>query len=181
MRLGGVTTEPLLMPLGARAGPADFAALYRAHLGPLLRLAHVLCGHPQQAEDAVAEAFARVFPRWRRGAVADPGAYLRRAVVNELTSRGRRRRLEVREERRRSTAGRATTGADDHLADRDVVMAALRRLPMGQRAVLALRFYEDLPEKDVAAVLGLSVGTVKSQTARGLDRLRRELPTEEER
>ena len=111
------------MPLGARAGPADLAALCRAHLGPLLRLAHVLSGHPEQAEDAVAEAFARVFPRWRRC-----------------------RHLEVREERRRSAAGRATTGADDHLPDRDVVTAALRRLPMGQRVVLALRFYEDLSE-----------------------------------
>lgn len=168
------------MPLAARAGPAEFAAVYRAHLAPLLRLAHVLCGHPQQAEDAVAEAFARVFPRWRRGAVAEPGAYLRRAVVNELTSRGRRRRLEVREERRRSAAGRAATDPDDGVAERDAVMAALRRLPMGQRAVLALRFYEDMPEKDVAAVLGLSVGTVKSQCARGLERLRRELQTEVE-
>jgi RNA polymerase sigma-70 factor (sigma-E family) len=151
---------------------SDFAAVYRDHALPLLRFAYLLCGHQQQAEDAVAETFAKVLPQWQRGRLTQPGAYLRRTLVNEVTSRGRRRVLEIREERRRSAAGRGLGDIGDHAADRDALMHALRQLPVGQRAVLVLRYYEDLPESDVAAVLGMSVGTVKSQAARGIARLR---------
>jgi RNA polymerase sigma factor (sigma-70 family) len=92
--------------------------------------------------------------------------------VNEITSRGRRRVLEIREERRRSAAGRGAGDIGDQAVDRDVVIHALRLLPVGQRAVIVLRYYEDLPEGEVASVLGISVGTVKSQTARAMARLR---------
>jgi DNA-directed RNA polymerase specialized sigma24 family protein len=85
-----------------RATLEQYGDVYRVHLEPLLRFAWLLCGDRHQAEDVVAEAFARVFPQWRRGKVAEPYTYLRRAVINEVTSRGRRRVLEVREERRRS-------------------------------------------------------------------------------
>jgi RNA polymerase sigma factor (sigma-70 family) len=83
--------------------------------------------------------------------------------------------LEVREERRRSGHGRGTGHLDEQVAERDVVVRALRRLPVRQRAVLVLRYYDDLPEADVADILGVSVGTVKSHAARGLERLRTEL------
>ena len=122
----------------------------------------------------VAEAFAKVLPQWRRGRVYEPYAYLRRAVVNVATTRGRRRVLETREERRRSGSGRGAGRLDEVVAERDVVQA-LRCLPVRQRAVLVLRYYDDLPEREVADLLGLSVGTVKSHTARGLERLRVEL------
>ena len=170
-----MTSEAMVVPLAARAAPDDYAALYRSHLEPLLRLAWLLCGDRHQAEDVVAEAFARIYPRWRRGKIFDPYGYLRRAVVNEVVNRGRRRVLEVREERRRSRRAAGGDGFDERVAERDVVVHALRRLPPRQRAVLVLRFYDDLREKDVADLLGMSLGTVKSQTARGLARLRAEL------
>jgi len=155
--------------------PEHYSALYTTHLESLLRFAWLLCGDQHLAEDVVAEAFAKVFPQWRRGKVYEPHAYLRRAVVNEVTTRGRRRVLEAREERRRSARGRGTGRLDELVAERDVVVQALRRLPVRQRAVLVLRYYDDLSEADVADLLGLSVGTVKSHAARGLERLRTEL------
>jgi RNA polymerase sigma-70 factor (sigma-E family) len=165
----------MVVSLITRPTPEQYGVVYRAHLEPLLRSAWLLCGDRNQAEDVVAEAFARVFAHWRRGQVSEPYAYLRRAVINEVTSRGRRRVLEVREERRRSRSGRVAQRFDELVAERDVVVQALRRLPLRQRAVLVLRFYDDLPEREVANILGLSVGTVKSHTARGLERLRTEL------
>jgi RNA polymerase sigma factor (sigma-70 family) len=83
--------------------------------------------------------------------------------------------LEVREEHRRLGCSRVDRPFDEFVPERDVVVQALRRLPLRQRAVLVLRFYDDLPEREVANILGLSVGTVKSHTARGLERLRTEL------
>ena len=83
--------------------------------------------------------------------------------------------LETREEHRRSGSGRGDGRLDESIAERDVVVQALRCLPVRQRAVLVLRYYDDLPEREVADLLGLSVGTVKSHTARGLERLRAEL------
>jgi RNA polymerase sigma-70 factor (sigma-E family) len=170
-----MTSNAAVVSLTTRATREDYGTLYRAHLEPLLRFAWLLCGDRHQAEDVVAEVFAKVFPQWRLGRVAEPYAYLRRAVVNEVTSRGRRRVLEVREERRRPGSDRGAQGFDEVIAGRDVVVHALRRLPVRQRAVLVLRFYDDLPERDVADLLGVEVGTVKSHTARGLERLRAEL------
>jgi RNA polymerase sigma-70 factor (sigma-E family) len=170
-----MVSNAMVVSLITRATPEQYGAVYRAHLEPLLRFAWLLCGDQHQAEDVVAEAFARVFTQWRRGKVSQPYAYLRRAVLNEVTSRGRRRVLEVREEHRRLGYGRVDRPLDDVVAERDVVVQALRRVPLRQRAVLVLRFYDDLPEREVANILGLSVGTVKSHTARGLERLRTEL------
>jgi RNA polymerase sigma-70 factor (sigma-E family) len=170
-----VTSDVAAIFMTTGAGPERYAAVYRAHLEPLLRFAWLLCGDRHQAEDVVAEAFARVFPQWRRGNVSEPYAYLRRAVVNEVTSRGRRRVLEAREERRRSGSRRGAGRLDELVAERGVVVEALRRLPVRQRAVLVLRYYDDLTEREVADLLGLSVGTVKSHAARGLERLRAEL------
>jgi RNA polymerase sigma-70 factor (sigma-E family) len=165
----------MVVALTTRVAPDRYGALYKTHLQSLLRLAWLLCGDRHQAEDVVAEAFARVFPQWRRGKVTEPYSYLRRAVINEVTSRGRRRALEAREERQRSGGARSAGPLDEVVAERDVVVQALRRLPVQQRAVVILRYYDDLPERDVADLLGLSLGTVKSHTARGLTRLRTEL------
>src|SRR5579864_250298 len=97
-------TTPMLDPAGdaGQAPDGSFGALYAQHRTPALRLAYLLCGDADRAEEAVAEAFSRVYPRWRTGKVAEPGAYVRRAVVNELRTRGRRRLLELREERRQT-------------------------------------------------------------------------------
>src|SRR5918994_1297293 len=113
----------------------QYGDMYRVHLEPLLRYAWLLCGDRHQAEDVVAEAFARTFPQWRRGKVFDPYAYLRRAVINEVSSLRRRRLLERREERRRSGGGRVAQHFDAVVAEHEVVVQALRRLPLRQRAV----------------------------------------------
>jgi RNA polymerase sigma-70 factor (sigma-E family) len=170
-----MASNAMVVSLITRATPEQYGVVYRAHLEPLLRFAWLLCGDRHQAEDVVAEAFARVFAHWRRGQVSEPYAYLRRAVINEVTSRGRRRVLEAHAEHRRLGSGPVDRPLDELVTERDVVVQALRRLPLRQRAVLVLRFYDDLPEREVADILGLSAGTVKSHSARGLERLRAEL------
>lgn len=156
-------------------GTSAFADVYRAHHGRAVRLAWVLTGDPHLAEDVVAEAFSKVWVQWERGRVADVGPYLRRAVVNEVRSRGRRRVLEVRETARRTGDERGVRLVDEHAADADEVWRALRALPERQRATVVLRYFEDLPEAEVADLLGISVGTVKSQVSRGLAKLRTQL------
>jgi RNA polymerase sigma-70 factor (sigma-E family) len=156
----------------------SFAALFESERRSALRLAYTMTGDTTLAEDVVAEAFARTYERWAKGKVDDPGAYVRRAVVNEVRSSWRRlavRRKHAAKERRvePSTAARA-----DRLADADVLERALTSLPARQRAVVVLRVVEDLSEQDVAAALGCSVGTVKSHLSRGLARLREALGDE---
>jgi RNA polymerase sigma-70 factor (sigma-E family) len=150
---------------------AEFAELFEQHRDPALRLAFVLCGDASAAEDAVAEAFARMYPRWRAGQVEDPGAYLRRAVVNQV--RGGFRRLAVR--RRHDAAMRLpepVPPGDDRYAEQQRLRAALLALPPRQRAAVALRFLDDCSEAETAALLGVSTGAVKAYTSRGLERLR---------
>lgn len=156
----------------------DFAALYAAHHAEALRLAYLLCGNAERAEDAVAEAFVRVYRQMRRGDIRSPRAYIRRAVVNEVNSRFRRLALERREAAKRSGDQRGTRGADEALADTDQMFTALRQLSDRQRTVVVLRFYEDLPEKAIAEAMGVSVGTVKSTLSRGMERLRAVLGSE---
>ena len=150
----------------------DFAAIYAAHHAGALRLAYLLCGNRDRAEDAVAEAFVRVYRQMGRTEIANPGSYVRRAVVNEVNSRFRRLALERREAAKRTGDDRGARGTDEHLADADQMFTALRQLSARQRTVVVLRFYEDLPEKAIAEAMGISVGTVKSTLSRGMDRLR---------
>ena len=100
---------------------------------------------------------------------------MRRAVVNEATDRFRRKGRDLLFESRRSGDGRGQRGVDDDVAERSLVVDALGALPMGQRAVLVLRYYADQSEADTAAALGVSVGTVKSRASRGVAALARAL------
>jgi RNA polymerase sigma-70 factor (sigma-E family) len=159
--------EPLV-----RRDWAAYADVYRIHHDAILRVAWLVSGDAHQAEEATAEAFARVWPHWQRGKVTDERAYLRGAVVNELRSRGRRRVLEARDLERRHGAAQAAIEDQEQVADRHRLLAALAEVPARQRAVLVLRFYEDLSEAATAEALGMRIGTVKSQTSRGLARLR---------
>lgn len=151
---------------------ADFAAVFNAHHRGAVRLAWVLTGDQHVAEDVAAEALSKVWVQWDKGRVSDVGPYLRRAVVNQVRSRGRRRKLELRELERRGGDDRGVRLVDDSAAEHDEVWQALLRLPQRQRAAIVLRYYEDLSEADAAEVLGVSVGTVKSQVSRGMQRLR---------
>ncbi len=158
---------------GSLAGAREeFGQLVAVHHQRLARLAYLLCGDRQQAEDAVAEAYAKVWPRYRRGSVDDARAYLRQAVVNQIRGGFRRRILERREEQRQVVALRDVEPEEGTVDARASLTPAIDALPGPQRAVIVLRYFEDLSEDETARLLGISVGTVKSRSARGLQRLR---------
>lgn len=152
---------------GRRAGPGDgdhrrerLVALYDAEHDGMVRLAHLLTGSAATAEDLVHEAFLRIFERL--DGLDEPGAYLRRTVVN--LSRDHHRRREVADRWLHSQSA----PTDALLPDLDETWQALGSLPEHQRTALVLRFYLDLKVEDVAAVLDIPTGTVKSQIHRGL-------------
>jgi RNA polymerase sigma-70 factor (sigma-E family) len=147
------------------APPSDLTALYRRRREPMIRLARLLTGSSDTAEEVVQEAFLKMHRQ--RVWPDNPEGYLRTAVVNLSRSHLRRLRLE-----RRAHVGGRVTFTDHEI---DETWAALCRLPFRQRAVLAFRFYDDLPETEIARLLGCQLGTVKSSTHRGLARLRQEL------
>ncbi|MEA2498600.1 MAG: hypothetical protein QOH26_1005 [Actinomycetota bacterium] len=156
----------------SRAGDRSMALLFERHAPSALRLAYMLTGNRQQAEDLVQDAFIRMFGRWRD--LRDPGAfdaYLKRTVVNLARSGFRRSRLERRHlETERATA-KIPQGMPD-LEQREELLAALAKLPDRQRAAVVLRHLEDLSEQQTAHVLDCSVGAVKSATSRGIATLR---------
>lgn len=158
---------------------AAYAEVFSATHGPLVRLAWLLTGDVEDAGDLVAEAFARVYPKWRDGRVGDVEAYLRTALVNGVRGRARRRVVARRAAARAGGIDPYGAFRDDEGVERDRLRRALARLPVRQRTVLVLRFFEDRGEADIAAILGTSVGTVKSQVSRGLDRLRTVLGEQE--
>lgn len=146
---------------------------FRAAWPRLYRTALGITGDAAAAEDALQAAFARAFASWRRVSAADrPEAYVRRMVVNEIL--GSRRHGWGRRERPHEHVEPAGTIAspEAQLAERDRLWAAVLGLPVRQRAVIVLRYYEDLSEADIADVLGCSRGTVKSQAAKALAHLR---------
>ena len=156
---------------------AEFASYVAARQGALLRTAILLTGDRHVAEDLLQTALARLYLSWgnvRRTEAMD--AYVRRVMVNQLTSWWRRawRRREVSLGDLADPPGRGQVvrDASEDVVQRDAMWRALQALPPGQRAVVVLRYYEDLTEAQTADVLGCSVGTVKSQAHRALDRLR---------
>jgi RNA polymerase sigma-70 factor (sigma-E family) len=150
-------------------GLRDYVA---ARQRALQRSARMLTGDDQTAEDLVQMTLERVWPHWQRVARdRDPDAYVRKVMVNTYTSWWRRK---WRGEQPTSDLPELTT-ADDDYARADLADALRRLLPTltpRQRAVLVLRYYEDLTESATAEALGCSVGTVKSQTSKALARLR---------
>lgn len=150
--------------------PAERVFLDEQHR--LVRFAFLLSGDLVGAEDAVAEVFARSWRAIAAGTVDHPGAYLRRGVVNELHRQGRRRIFERAAARRMHLTEPDVEG---DVADRDRMLVALRGLPRRQREVLVLRFWEDRSVADTVSVLGISVGSVKTHTHRGLVQLRNDM------
>lgn len=165
-----VTTTP---PGGAR--DADFTAYLQARQPALLRTAWALTGDPHDAQDLLQAALARLYLSW--DSVRDReslDAFVRRIMVNEHTSLWRR-------------AWKRRERSSDHLPETPVLDAhddgrsarlwgLVQTLPRKQRAVVVLRYYEELSEAETAAALGISPGTVKSQTSRALAALRERAP-----
>ncbi|HEX4190369.1 MAG TPA: SigE family RNA polymerase sigma factor [Marmoricola sp.] len=157
-----------------------FDAFVAASSDRLLRTAYLLCGDRGHAEDLVQTALMRTARRWRTAREL-PEAYARRVLINLAKDRWRQlgRRpaelpLDVAPDR--SIEVPASTSA----LDREDLLRAAANLPPGQRAVLVLRYFDDLSVEETAAALGVSPGTVKSQTSRALDNLRAALaPTKE--
>ncbi|TWV45539.1 SigE family RNA polymerase sigma factor [Streptomyces misionensis] len=154
----------------------EFGRFMAARWPRLLRTAFLLSGERHAAEDLAQSTLERVYTAWRRISTADdPDAYVRRVMIN-LHARRHRRRLKeflapkddlglVREEADR---GDRITQA----VDRDVLLRALAQLPARQRQAVVLRYWEDLTETQTAQAMGCSVGTVKSNTAKGIAKLR---------
>jgi RNA polymerase sigma-70 factor (sigma-E family) len=147
----------------------------------LSRTAYLLTGDHALAEDLLQAALARTAEHWHRIVGGDPEAYLRRVMVNERTSRWRRRRYAVEVPTSVDALAALATASGPDTADavvrRTTLVAALAQLPPRQRAVIVLRFFDDLSEAQTAEVLGCAIGTVKSQAHLALARLRTLAPT----
>jgi RNA polymerase sigma-70 factor (sigma-E family) len=151
-------------------GGPDFAEFVAQSLPALLRFGHVLTGNPHEAEELVQEALAKSLRRWRRARVADPVAYVRRAMVNTHVSQWRRWSARIQ-------LGDVPEAVSDDAAlqqseEWDALRRALALLPARQRAVLVLRYFEDLPDPAIAALLACRDSTVRSLASRGLAALR---------
>jgi len=161
-------------------GAVSFDEMVRTTERRLLRLGLMLSGSLHGAEDLVQTVFARAHRRWDRISSLDhPEAYLRTMVVNEFLSW--RRLLKNHEIPLAEPLDQPT---DDDIgarqAQRDATWRLLAALPRRQRTVLVLRYYEDLPDDEIAELLGIAPGTVRSNAARGLATLRDKLPAEED-
>lgn len=151
------------------AEPAtDFESFVAARSGALFGTAVLLTGDRHVAEDLLQTALAKSWLSWRRIS-GDPEAYVRRVLINTYISMWRRK---WNGETPTETLPETTSPAGTDPAARQDLVAALHRLPKRQRAVLVLRYLEDLGEREVAALLGCSVGTVKSHTSRAISALR---------
>jgi RNA polymerase sigma-70 factor (sigma-E family) len=141
-----------------------FVALYRERYDPMVRLAYLLTGSRAVAEELVQDAFVAVHGAWDRART--PSAYLRTTVVNRCRSWGRRQSLEQR---------RAPAPPEPTVLVADELWDVLQTLPARQRAAIVLRFYEDLPDDEIAEILGCKTGTVRTAIFRGLEKLRQEV------
>jgi len=166
----GSSTKP-----GKASAKAEFEEFFRRHHRELARLAYTMTGNRTDSDDVVGEALASAWERWDRVQSADsPSAYVRKIVVNLSVERVR---TAVRDRQRHRLMVPLTKwfyhspdvgGAVD-------LQAAVLALPPGRRACVVMRHVLDLPEEEVARTLGISLGTVKSQTSKGLAQLRKQL------
>jgi RNA polymerase sigma-70 factor (sigma-E family) len=161
------------MRRGAEEFDERFTAFVRSRGEHHLRMATLLTGNPDAAEDLVQASLLKLYRVWSQ-IEGEPDAYLRRIIVNTRRSWWRARwRQET------PVPEVPDAAADEDAAERHalgaLVRQALARLPRQQRAVLVLRYYEDLPEAEVAALLGCSAGAVKTHAHRGIRALRESL------
>ncbi len=176
-RVGAVVDEGT----NERPAASGLDELFVRHAPDALRLAFLLTGDADLAQDLAQEAFIKVAGRF--GHLRDRGAfeaYLRRTVVNLAMSHHRRRRVERRYLAGVAAAGQAVSPGPD-TGRRDELRAALAELPIRQRAAVVLRYYQDLPEAQVAESLGCSVPAARSLVARAMDVLRERIERGDDR
>lgn len=162
-----------------RTEPAGFREFVVARSPALLRTAWMLTGDQAAAEDLLQTALVRTWPHWHRIADGQPDAYVRKVMVRVNASwRARRWNREtptpdadLHHQARHAPGGSEPARLDDQL----ILRKALMTLPVRQRQVVVLRFFDDLSVEAVADVMGCSTGTVKSQSAKGLSKLREAL------
>jgi RNA polymerase sigma-70 factor (sigma-E family) len=152
----------------------SLGAWYEARYPALLRFAYVISRDATAAEDLVQESFVRIYRAWRRAEEEGLDAYARRTIVNLNHSRFRR----LVRERRALSAMDPIVGHGEPSLGRDELWAALGVLTEQQRACVALRYYEGLTEPETARVLGISVGSVKRQVHRAMEKLRKKVGEE---
>ncbi|MFC0602156.1 SigE family RNA polymerase sigma factor [Streptomyces palmae] len=154
----------------SRLGFAEFAA---AAWPRLVRTAHMLTGDFHEAEDLVQTTLTKVYARWWRIPYDEIDAYVRRALVNNNLSRIRKKRVvHLLMPFLPEPVHRAHGGHAEITAERAALTQALASLPARQRTVMVLRYFEDLSDQEIAAVLDCSLGTVKTHARRGLAALR---------
>ena len=146
----------------------EFKAFYMAEQPRLRRLALMMTGDPEKAGDLVQDALLRAYTAWGRIRNEDPGPYVRRTLVNLCRNAYRRRSIEIR---KAPSAPRDIVDQGERVAEALRVAAALSALPPVARAVVLLRYYEDMSEKDIADALDRPLNTVKSDLRRALQRL----------
>jgi RNA polymerase sigma-70 factor (sigma-E family) len=159
----------------------EFAEYFASRRDFVRRTAYLLCGDWHRADDLAQTAFVALHRRWckiRDRAATD--AYVRTTLVRASIDESRRPWRRERQVAELPETAPTGDRLDDRVADRQDLLAALRRVPPRQRAVLVLRYFDGLDVGGVAAVLRCSEGTVKSQTARGLAKLREVLDKEVE-
>jgi RNA polymerase sigma-70 factor (sigma-E family) len=150
---------------------SGFAALVEERSPALLRTAYVVVGDRQLAQDLLQEALVKAYVAWPRlRDTTKAEAYVRRTIVTTAISWRRRRSFHERPVQDLPDAN--NPDETDRLATQDALWEQVRALPPRQRAALVLRYYEDLTETETAEVMGCSVGTVKSQVAAALGKLR---------
>jgi len=169
------TGDPAVTDVGNRDGATDFESWMSARQHKLLRTAYLLTGDVHAAEDLTQTTLAKVYLAWDRVSAAQSiDAYARKIMVNEHTSMWRRlwRHREVVSD---TSTHDVPVAAEEYDGVGAALWDAVTALPERQRAVVVLRYYEQLSEKEAADALGVNVGTVKSQASRALDTLRSRL------
>jgi RNA polymerase sigma-70 factor (sigma-E family) len=164
-----------------RADPTadrEFETFFVSHRALYWRIAFAIVGNPSMADDVTQETFGAIYARWQRIQATQVEAYCRTMLVNASLTAVRKRKREALVEAPELLPRAAAPQTVDPARGRDTridLMAMLRGLSPGFRAVVALRYLEDLPVVEVASILGISEGTVKSQSSRALALLREQL------
>jgi RNA polymerase sigma-70 factor (sigma-E family) len=151
----------------------EFGQFMAGRWAGLVRLAYGLTGDRWLAEDIAQSALASAYAAWWRVSRADdPDAYVRRILINTSNRRFRGRRVSESPHQPAELPDGQAPDPADLVGDRAPLLAALRELPPRQRAIVVLRYWEDLSDVQVAAILGCSAGTVRSQASRAIAKLR---------